>query len=138
MLGKHRKSALNTVLGTAVCALIGLYSLTSSPVSIAQSSAGSEFDLSSTTEIKGEVFQTRFVGGTEATLVVVAADQTGARQEWTVVLGSSSELRERGTGLVFFAPGPGYTIAGHRSADPETHRLLATTVTRPDGVVWTR
>jgi hypothetical protein len=36
MLGKHRKSGLNTVVGLSVCALIGGYALTSAPVSMAQ------------------------------------------------------------------------------------------------------
>jgi beta-lactamase regulating signal transducer with metallopeptidase domain len=41
MLGKHRKSRLNTVLGLSVCALIGGCALTSAPVSIAQQVEGS-------------------------------------------------------------------------------------------------
>jgi beta-lactamase regulating signal transducer with metallopeptidase domain len=131
MLGRHRQSALRTVLGTAVCALIGVYALTSSPLSTAQVAESSPI------ELKARVQVAKFLQG-EATLTVEAPDQTGVLQEWTVVLGSPSELRERGFNLPFFAPGPGYTIAGYRSSAPQANRLVATSVTRPDGAVWSR
>ena len=137
MLGRHRHSALRTVLGTAVCALIGVYALTSSPLSTAQVAAGGELDVGSTIQLQAEIQQAKFSQG-EATLVVRAPDQTGALQEWTVVLGSPSELRERGVNLVFFAPGHGYTITGYRSSAPQLRRLVATSVTRPDGAAWSR
>ena len=38
----------------------------------------------------------------------------------------------------FFAPGKGYVISGSPSVDPNEHRLLAWTITRPDGAVWRR
>ena len=137
MLGKHRKSALNTLVGTALCALIGVYSLTSSPVSIAQTAINSEFDLSSFTQLNAEVWQARLEPG-DAKLLVRAADETGATKEWTVVLPPPSELRESGLKFTFFAPGQGYTITGHRASDPQSYRLLATTITRPDGAIWAR
>jgi len=49
MLSKHRKSA-QTVLGTGVCALIGVFSLASAPVSIAQTGQDSAYDPSSDPE----------------------------------------------------------------------------------------
>ena len=137
MLGRHRKSALSTFLGAALCALIGLYTLTSSPVSIAQTDASSEFDLGSFTQLQAEISQALYQPR-EATLTVRAADQTGSLKEWTVVLPTPSELRESGLNVTFFAPGHGYTITGHRASDPQSYRLLATTITRPDGAIWSR
>jgi hypothetical protein len=138
MLGKHRKSTLNTALGGIVCTLIGLYSLSSSPVSTAQETEDSGYDLASVTRIEGELYQARFLADAPATLSIFAPDQVGTRQEWTVVLGDTAELRSAGFGMVFFAPGPGYTITGNPSSDPGERRLLATSVTRPDGSVWSR
>ena len=138
MLGKHRKSALSTLVGTGVCALIGVYSLTSAPISVAQNAVASEYDLSRFTQLQAEVHMARLERDSEGTLRVLAPDQTGKSQEWTVVLPTASELREAGIKLTFFAPGHGYVITGHAASDPTDHRLFATTITRPDGAVWTR
>jgi bla regulator protein blaR1 len=138
MLGKYRESAFNTVVGAAVCTLIGVLSLTSSPTSIAQGVVESVWDLGSTTELQAEVHQVHFVANADATMRVMVRDRAGKSQEWTVLLGSAKEMREAGINLVSFAPGHGYVIAGHPSRDPAQHRLLATTVTRPDGSVWRR
>jgi len=138
MLGKHRKSALSTLVGTGVCALIGVYSLTSAPPSVAQNAADPAYDQSSLTQLQAEVVQVTFLKDTEATLRVRAPDQTGKAQEWTVVLPNSSELREAGVNLRSFAPGHGYVITGNRSSDPEQHRLFAITITSPDGSIWSR
>lgn len=138
MLGKHRKSALNTLVGTAVCVLIGVYSLTSAPISVAQNAAASEYDLTRYTQLQAEIHMARLEPDSEGTLRVLAPDQTGKSQEWTVVLPTGKELREAGIKLTFFAPGHGYVITGHAASDPADHRLFAMTVTRPDGAVWTR
>ncbi len=138
MLSKHRESPLNTLVGTAVCVLIGVYSLTSAPISVAQNATASEYDLSRYTQLQAEVHMARLEPDSEGTLRVLAPDQTGKSQEWTVVLPTGKELRDAGIKLVFFAPGPGYVITGHAASDPADHRLLAMTVTRPDGAVWTR
>ena len=86
----------------------------------------------------------KFSGADEAILRVVAPDQTGKPQEWLVVLQRSNDVIEalRAAGVerpaAFFAPGKGYVISGSPSVDPNEHRLLAWTVTRPDGAVWRR
>jgi len=135
MLGKYKESALRTSVGTVVCLLIGLYSLTSAPT-VAQNAASAGYDLGTLTELHAEVHQAMFLGGTEGTLRVMAPDRSGKAQEWTVVLPTGRELRESGIDIVFFAPGKGYIISGSPSLDPNERRLLAWTVTRPDGSVW--
>ena len=138
MLGKYKESALNTVVGMVVCLLIGVLSLTSAPTSVAQNAGGSGYDLGSITELHAEVQQVSFLAGTEGTLRVLAPDQSGKPQEWTVVLTNTRELREAGITLASFAPGHGYRISGSPSLDPKERRLLAVTITRPDGSVWRR
>jgi beta-lactamase regulating signal transducer with metallopeptidase domain len=138
MLGKHRKSALNTLVGMGTCLLIGVYSLTSAPISVAQNAAASEYDLTRYTQLQAEVHMARLERDSEGTLRVLAPDQAGKSQEWTVVLPTGRELREAGIKLTFFAPGHGYVITGHAASDPADHRLFAMTVTRPDGAVWAR
>ena len=95
-------------------------------------------DLSRYTQLQAEIHMAKLERDSEATLRVLAPDQTGKSQEWTVVLPTGSELREAGIKLTFFAPGHGYVITGHAASDPADHRLFATTITRPDGAVWTR
>jgi beta-lactamase regulating signal transducer with metallopeptidase domain len=137
MLGKHRSSTLSTLVGASVCVLIGVYSLTSAPYSVAQNATAPAYDFGSMTQLNAEVHQAKWHQGT-ATLVVLAPDQSGKPQEWTVTLPPPSELREAGINIGFFAPGHGYVITGNRSIDPKEHRLLAVTITRPDGSVWVR
>jgi len=137
MLGKHRRSALSTLIGTGVCVLIGVYSLTSAPHSVAQNTAASVYDFSSTTQLEAEVHQARFEPD-GVTLVVLAPNPSGKWQEWTVELPTRSELGEAGITIVSFAPGRGYVITGNPSLDPKEHRLLAVRITRPDGSVWVR
>ena len=137
MLGKYKESALSTAVGAVVCLLIGVFSLTSAPTSVAQNAAISREYLASVTELQAEIHMARFEG-TESTLRVLAPDQSGKPQEWTVVLPPPSELRAAGVSPVFFAPGHGYVITGSPSVDPATRRLFALTVTRPDGSVWRR
>ena len=69
---------------------------------------------------------------------VLAPAQSGKPQEWTVMLPSGSQLREAGVTFTSFAPGHGYLISGSPSRDPNERRLLAWTITRPDGSVWRR
>jgi len=138
MLGKYRESSLNTVVGTVACVLIGLYSLTSSPTSVAQDAGKPGYDLGSITELRAEVHMVKFNADTESTMRVLAPDQSGQQQEWTVVLPSASVLREAGVTFTSFAPGHGYVISGSPSRDPSEHRLFAWTITRPDGSVWRR
>jgi beta-lactamase regulating signal transducer with metallopeptidase domain len=137
MLGRYKESAMNTVVGTVVCSLIAVYSLTSAPT-VAQNAGRSGYDLGSLTQLQAEVHQATFLGGAEGTLRVMAADRSGDPQEWTVVLPTGRELREAGVDIVFFAPGKGYVISGSPSLDPNERRLLAWTITRPDGSVWRR
>ena len=137
MLGKYRESRFNTFVGAIVCLMIGVLSLTSAPRSIAQSAEAVAFD-ASTTLLRAEIQMVHFAGNAEATMRVMASDQTGQSQEWTVVLGNSRELIAGGFNPRSFAPGHGYLIAGNRSSDPNEHRLLATSITRPDGSVWRR
>lgn len=137
MLAKHRKSALNTVVGTIVCVLIGAYSLTSAPISVAQDAGVPAYDMKSFTQLQAEVHQFRLLKD-GATLIVRAPDESGKSQEWTVALPPSSELRTAGVTLASFAPGHGYVITGNPSLDPKEHRLFAVFITRPDGSVWTR
>ena len=137
MLGKYKESALKNVAGTILCLLIGVYSLTSAPT-VAQNAGGSSYDLGSLTELQGEVRQVTLLGGTEGVLRVMAPDQSGDAQEWTVVLPTGKELREAGINVAFFAPGKGYVISGSPSLNPNERRLLAWTITRPDGSVWRR
>jgi beta-lactamase regulating signal transducer with metallopeptidase domain len=144
MLGKYKESAWNTVLGMVVCLLVGVYSLTSGPNSIAQDAGNSGYNLGLITELQAEVHMVKFSGEADATLRVVAPDQSGKPQEWLVVLQPSKDLAEalRAAGVerpaLFFAPGKGYVISGSPSLDPNEHTLLAWTVTRPDGAVWRR
>jgi hypothetical protein len=144
MLGKYKESAWNTVVGMVVCLLIGVYSLTSAPSSVAQNVGDPGYDLGVITELQAEVHLAKLVGGTEATLRVVAPDRSGKPQEWLVVLPRWNEVAEalRAAGVehpgAFFAPGKGYLIGGSPSLDPKERRLLAWTVTRPDGAVWRR
>ena len=137
MLGKYKESASKTVAGTLVCLLIGVYSLTSAPT-VAQNAAAPGYDLGTLTELQAEVHQVTFVAGAEGTLRVMAPDQNGAAQEWIVVLPTGKELRDAGVNPPFFAPGKGYVISGSPSLDPNEHRMLARTITRPDGSVWRR
>ena len=136
MLGKYRESRFNTFVGAIVCLMIGVFSLTSAPRSIAQSAEAVAFDPTPIT-LRAEIQMIRFVLP-EATMRVVAADQTGYSQEWTVVLGNPSELIASGLNPRSLTLGHGYLIAGNRSSDPNEHRLLATSITRPDGSVWRR
>lgn len=129
MLGKYRESRVNSIVGAIVCLMIGVLSLTSAPRSIAQSA--------SVTLQRAEIHMVRFEGS-EAIMKVVAADQTGQMQEWTVVLGDPRELMASGFPARSFAPGAGYLITGDRSLNPSDHRLVATSITRPDGSVWRR
>ncbi|HSC16041.1 MAG TPA: M56 family metallopeptidase [Gammaproteobacteria bacterium] len=144
MLGKYRESAWNTVVGMAVCLAVGVYSLTSAPTSVAQDAGNSGYDLGTITELQAEVHMAKFSGEADATLRVVAPDQSGRPQEWLVVLQRSNDVVEalRASGVerpaLFFAPGKGYRISGSPSLDPNEHRLLAWTITRPDGAVWRR
>jgi beta-lactamase regulating signal transducer with metallopeptidase domain len=138
MLGKYKESAWNTVVGIVVCLSIGVYSLTSAPASVAQSVAKSGYDLGSITELQADVHQATFLRGSEATLRVLAPDQSGKPQEWTVVLPTAQELQDAGVSLTSFAPGQGYVIRGSPSLDPNERRLLALTIARPDGSVWRR
>jgi beta-lactamase regulating signal transducer with metallopeptidase domain len=136
MLGKYKESGLSTVVGAAACLLIGVFSLTSAPISVAQNAAISREYLSSVTELQAEIHQAKFEV-TETTLRVLAPDESGKPQEWTVVLPPPSELRAAGANFAFFAPGHGYVITGSPSVDQQ-RRLFALTVTRPDGAVWRR
>ena len=144
MLAKYKESTWNTVIGAVVCFAVGVYSLTSAPTSIAQTAASSGYDLGSITQLQAEVQQVKFSGEGEATMRVVAPDQNGQPQEWLVVLQRSSEIVEalRAAGVehpaAFFGLGHGYIITGSPSRDPKEHRLLAWTVTWPDGAVWRR
>jgi len=144
MLGKYRESASRTLVGTAACLLIGVFALTSAPTSVAQNAGNAGYNLGSITELQAEVHMVKFSGADEAILRVVAPDQTGKPQEWLVVLQRSNDVIEalRAAGVerpaAFFAPGKGYVISGSPSVDPNEHRLLAWTVTRPDGAVWRR
>ena len=143
MLGKYKESTLKSVVGAAVCLLIGVYSLTSAPTSVAQNAGNSAYDVGSVIQLQAEISMAKFADG-EATLRVVAPDQSGKPQEWLVVLQRPSEVVEalRAAGfehpIAFFAPGKGYTISGSPSLDTHERRLLAWTVTRPDGAVWRR
>jgi beta-lactamase regulating signal transducer with metallopeptidase domain len=144
MLGKYRESAWNTVVGMVVCLAVGVYSLTSAPASVAQDAGNAGYNLGTVTQLQAEVHMVKFPGDTEATLRVVALDQSGNPQEWLVVLQRSKDMVEalRAAGVerpaMFFALGQGYLISGSPSLDPNEHRLLAWTVTRPDGAVWRR
>ena len=144
MLAKYKESTWNTVIGTVVCLLIGVYSLTSAPTSVAQAANDSGYDLGTITSLQAEVQQVKFSGDSEATLRVVAPDQNGKPQEWLVVLQRSNELVDalKAMGVehpaAFFGLGHGYLITGSASRDSNEHRLLAWTVTRPDGAVWRR
>jgi hypothetical protein len=137
MLGKHRRSAFRTLVGTSACVLIGAYSLTSAPSSIAQDATAAVYDFGSFTQLIAEIHQARWQQGV-ATLIVMAPDQSGKPQQWTVDLPATSELRQAGINIGFFAPGHGYVITGNASLDPKLRRLFAVTITRPDGSVWTR
>src|SRR5262245_31958724 len=55
MLGKYKESTLSTVVGTVVCLLIGVYSLTSAPTSVAQNAAIPREYLASRTGLQAEV-----------------------------------------------------------------------------------
>jgi beta-lactamase regulating signal transducer with metallopeptidase domain len=144
MLGRYKESAWNTAAGMVVCSLIGVYSLTSAPTSVAQDAANAGYNLGVITQLQAEVQMVKFSGDADATLRVVAPDQAGQPQEWLVVLQRSNDVVEalRAAGVerpaAFFAPGKGYVISGSPSLDPNEHRLLAWTVTRPDGAVWRR
>jgi beta-lactamase regulating signal transducer with metallopeptidase domain len=144
MLGKYKESSWNTVVGMVVCLAVGVYSLTSAPTSVAQDEGNAGYDLGAVTELQAEVHMARLLLGTDATLRVVAPDQSGKPQEWLVVLQRTNEVVEalRAAGVerpgLFFAPGKGYVISGSPSLDPNERRLLAWTVTRPDGAVWRR
>jgi bla regulator protein BlaR1 len=144
MLGKYKESALNSVVGTLVCLGLGVYSLTSAPSSVAQSSANPGYDLGSVISLQAEIHMAKFVAEDDAVLRVVAPDQSGKPQEWLVVLQRSKDVVEalRAAGVerpaTFFAPGKGYLISGSPSLDQSERRLLAWSVTRPDGAVWRR
>jgi beta-lactamase regulating signal transducer with metallopeptidase domain len=143
MLGRYKDSAWNTVAGMAVCLVVGVYSLTSAPSSVAQDAGKAGYNLGTITALQGEVQRVQFLSA-EVTLRVSAPDQSGKPQEWLVVLQRSNEVVEalRAAGVehpaAFFAPGKGYLISGSPSLDPNERRLLAWTVTRPDGAVWRR
>jgi beta-lactamase regulating signal transducer with metallopeptidase domain len=144
MLGKYKESAWNTVVGMIVCFLIGVYSLTSAPTSVAQDAGNAGYDLGTLTQLQAEVHMAKFMRGTDAVLRVVAPDQNGKPQEWLVVLQRTEDVVEalRAAGVerpaTFFAPGVGYVISGSPSLDANERRLLAWSVTRPDGAVWRR
>lgn len=144
MLGKYKESAWKTVVGMVVCLAVGVYALTSAPTSFAQTGGKSGYNLGSITELQAEVHMAKFAGEDDATLRVMAPDQTGQPQEWLVVLQRSNDvvaaLRAAGVErpALFFAPGKGYVISGSPSLDPNERRLLAWTITRPDGAVWRR
>jgi len=138
MLSKYKESALNTVVGTVACVLIGVYSLTSAPTSVAQTAGNSGYDVGSITELQAEVLMVKLERETESTLRVLAPDQSGKQQEWTIVLPTGRDLREAGVTIASFAPGHGYVVSGSPSRDPSERRLLAWTITRPDGSVWRR
>ena len=144
MLGKYKESAWNTVVGTVVCLAVGVYSLTSAPTSVAQDAGKAGYDLGTITELQAEVHMAKFSGEADAVLRVVAPDRSGQPQEWLVVLQRSNDVVQalRAAGVerpaLFFAPGKGYVISGSPSLDPTEHRLLAWTITRPDGAVWRR
>lgn len=127
-----------------MCLLIGVLSLTSAPTSVAQDAGKAGYNLGAITELQAEVQMVKFSGEAQATLRVSAPDQSGKPQEWLVVLQRSNEVVEalKAAGVerpaLFFAPGKGYVISGSPSLDANEHRLLAWTVTRPDGAVWRR
>ena len=143
MLSKYKESAFRTFVGTVACLLIGVYSLTSAPTSVAQNAGTAGYNVRTITSLQAEVQQVKFAGA-EATMRVVAPDQNGKPQEWLVVLQRPSEVVEalKAAGVehpaAFFGLGKGYLISGSPSLDPNEHRLLAWSVTRPDGAVWRR
>jgi hypothetical protein len=137
MLGKYRESTFKTVAGAVTCLMLGVLALTSAPRSIAQDARG-EYNLNAITQLQAEIHMARWVQGGEATLRVMAPDQAGQVQEWTVVLASPMELKNAGYNPTFFAPGHGYVISGYPSVDIQQRRFFAMTVTRPDGQVWSR
>jgi hypothetical protein len=94
--------------------------------------------LAAVVTLQAEIRMARFLAREKGTLEVRASDPKSAAQQWTVVLVEASELRENATAPEFFAPGRGYVITGHPAVDPQAHRLLAVSVTRPDGAVWSR
>jgi beta-lactamase regulating signal transducer with metallopeptidase domain len=138
MLGRYRESTFKTVAGAVACLTIGVLALTSAPRSIAQNAGGSEYNLTAISELKAEVHMAKFEQSGESILRVMARDQAGQVQEWTVVLPSPMEIRNAGYNFTFFAPGPGYVIAGYPSVDTQQRRFFAMSVTRPDGSVWSR
>ena len=119
--------------------LIGAYLLLIAPA-FAQPANDSPYDLDSTIEIEGGLAQValNMPGSSEFILYVIAADKNGENHQWTVVLGNANELTRAGMTMRSFAPGQKLVITGNPSLDSSDHRMLAKTVRRPDGSVWSR
>jgi hypothetical protein len=103
-----------------------------------QAATGSGYDLSATTEIRGEIAQFGAVPGGDAIAQVMAPDSSGQIQQWTVTLGKAADMRKAGLTPFALAPGVQVVISGNPAANAGEPRILAQKLTADSGFAWTR
>lgn len=135
MLGRHKNSTRQFIIGTAVCALVGAASLTSPPALLAQGSAGSAYDLESLVTVQGAVVKvTRQVRSHELTVSISGSDPDGTAQHWEVKFGDRlSELVADSERPNPFQMGEELVVRGHPSIDSGSRVILATSELRAGG-----
>jgi hypothetical protein len=102
-----------------------------------QPAANTDYDLTSTIEIRGEIAQFGAVPGGDAIAQVVAPDSNGQIEQWTVTLGKAADMRKAGLTPFSLAPGVQVVISGNPPRNANEHRILAQKLTS-DGFTWSR
>jgi len=89
-----------------------------------------------TVTIEGELVQFLF-RNPHSFVHVMAEDEAGKRQRWSVEWGGGAQLGRQGVSRGTLKPGDHVVITGNPGRDPNEHRIRLRTLHRPsDGFSW--
>ncbi len=121
MLARHKNSVLSSSLGLALCFLVGVFTLTSAPESIAQGEARPIFDemydASAPAIFSGRIVRVDY-GEHFMLLHVDAVNDDGSITQWVVEGGSYEDMHAAGLDSNALFPGRPVTIRGYKTIDP--------------------
>lgn len=121
MLARHKNSSLSSSLGLVLCFLVGVFTLTSAPESIAQGEARPIFneiyDANAPAKFSGRIVRVDY-GEHFMLLHVDAVNDDGSITQWVVEGGSYEDLHAAGLDSNALFPGRTVTITGYKTIDP--------------------